>query len=70
MTECRDKAPVRPKKKKHELYMKRHADEREETDNTEGRTEKRQKGTEPIESENTGGASSSTDCRGLEDSED
>ena len=58
MKECRNKAPVRPKEKNQELYMKRHVDEREETA-VEERTEKRQKGAETMESENTGGSSSS-----------
>ena len=53
--------------------MKRRAEESSEQGNTnelEGREQKRQKEDDPIESENTGGASSSKDCRNLEGSED
>ena len=69
MKECRNKAPVGPKEKNQELYMKRHVDEREETDVVEERTEKREKGAETMESENTGGSSSSKVYRNPEDSE-
>ena len=53
--------------------MKRCAEERSAQGNTnelEEREQKRQKEDDPIESENTGGASSSKDCRNPEESDD
>ena len=53
--------------------MKRHAEEKKEEGNMkepEGREQKRQKEEEPIESEITGGSSSSRDYTNPEESED
>ena len=63
-TQCRDETPVRPQGTHRELYMKRHAEERREESNTTESKEseqKKQKMDDPVESENTGGASSSRD---------
>ena len=60
----RNRTPVRPKARRNELYMKRQAEERNGKSDAQGveeREQKRQKEVKPMESENTGGASSSRD---------
>ena len=55
------------------MYMKRCVEERNEQGNTselEGREKKRQREDDPIESENTGGASSSKDGTSTEEFDD